>query len=96
MAKALISNYIDKPKKRRPGVHAKTKRTFTQSDIGFLKIAANTLAQAIKHKHTEQILQQRTRELEMLCSASHFLVSTLDFDQILVNILEYLKVLTNN
>ena len=33
MAKALISNYIEKTKKRRPGVHAKTKTSKKFSDF---------------------------------------------------------------
>ena len=37
MAKALISNYIDKPKKRRPGVHAKTKTSKLKQSKNYVK-----------------------------------------------------------
>ena len=37
MAKALISNHIDKPKKCRPGVHAKSKTSKLKQSKNYVK-----------------------------------------------------------
>ena len=38
MAKGLtLGNYLDKPKKKRPGVHAKTKNSKTKSSKNYVK-----------------------------------------------------------
>ena len=37
MAKTLISNHIDKPKKRRPGVHAKSKTSKIKQSKNYVK-----------------------------------------------------------
>ena len=37
MAKVLVSNHIDKPKKRRPGVHAKSKTSKIKQSKNYVK-----------------------------------------------------------
>lgn len=37
MARVIISSYIDKPKKKRPGVHAKTKTSKSPNSRNYKK-----------------------------------------------------------
>jgi len=37
MAKLVLSNYLDKPKKKRPGVHAKTKSSKLKGSKNYTK-----------------------------------------------------------
>jgi hypothetical protein len=37
MAKLIIGNYLEKPKKKRPGVHAKTKHSRSKSSKNYVK-----------------------------------------------------------
>ena len=37
MARLVLGNYIDKPKKKRPGVHAKTKSSKIKNSKNYVK-----------------------------------------------------------
>lgn len=37
MAKILVGNYLDKPKKKRPGVHAKSKSSKLKGSKNYVK-----------------------------------------------------------
>ncbi len=37
MARLIIGNYLEKPKKKRPGVHAKTKHSRSKSSKNYVK-----------------------------------------------------------
>jgi hypothetical protein len=37
MARLVVGNYIDKPKKKRPGVHAKTKSSKIKNSKNYVK-----------------------------------------------------------
>lgn len=37
MARLVVGNYIDKPKKKRPGIHAKTKSSKIKSSKNYVK-----------------------------------------------------------
>lgn len=37
MAKLILGNYLDKPKKKRPGVHAKTKSSKLKGSKNYVK-----------------------------------------------------------
>lgn len=37
MAKLVIGNYIDKPKKKRPGIHSKSKSSKLKSSRNYVK-----------------------------------------------------------
>lgn len=37
MAKLIIGNYLDKPKKKRPGIHAKTKSSKLKGSKNYVK-----------------------------------------------------------
>lgn len=48
------------------GAHARTRRAFTEEDVGFLHTVANTLGLAIERSAAEQQLRQRNREIAEL------------------------------
>lgn len=37
MARLIIGNYLEKPKKKRPGVHAKTKHSRSKNSKNYVK-----------------------------------------------------------
>ena len=37
MARLVVGNYIDKPKKKRPGIHAKTKSSKIKNSKNYVK-----------------------------------------------------------
>ena len=68
-----------------------TPRTFKRAEIDHLTILANQTAIALDNALLDNIVKREAKETALLYEVSQSLISTLDFDQLLKNILQHLK-----
>ncbi len=68
-----------------------TPRIFDQAEIEYLNLLSNHAAANLENALLNDILQREAKETALLYEVSQSLISTLDFDQLLKNILEHLK-----
>ena len=68
-----------------------TPRTFKRAEIEHLTILANQTAIALDNALLDNIVKREAKETALLYEVSQSLISTLDFDQLLKNILQHLK-----
>jgi PAS domain S-box-containing protein len=73
----------------------RARKTWSEDLIGLFKIVSEIFVNVLERKRAEVALQQRNRELELLNRASQALVSTLELDQLLNNVLEEARHLLN-
>jgi len=68
-----------------------TPRVFKKTEIDHLTILASQTAIALDNVCLDDIVKRETKETALLYEVSQSLISTLDFDQLLKNILQHLK-----
>ncbi len=68
-----------------------TPRMFTQREIDYLTLLSNQAAIIINNALLDDIVKRESKETALLYEVSQSLISTLDFDQLLKNILQHLK-----
>lgn len=66
-------------------------RVFTQTEIDHLTLLCSQAATAIDNTLLYETVQRETKETALLYEVSQSLISTLDFDQLLNNILQHLQ-----
>jgi len=68
-----------------------TRRVFKKAEIDHLMILASQTAIALDNACLDDIVKREAKETALLYEVSQSLISTLDFDQLLKNILQHLK-----
>jgi diguanylate cyclase (GGDEF)-like protein len=68
-----------------------TPRFFSETEIDYLTLLSNHAAATLENALLDDIVQRETKETALLYEVSQSLISTLDFDQLLKNILQHLK-----
>ena len=68
-----------------------TKRKFTKTEIDYLTMLSNQAAIALDNILLNRLVKREAKETALLYEVSQSLISTLDFDQLLKNILQHLK-----
>ena len=72
-------------------LNSHTQRTFAQTDIDYLGLLSNQAAITLDNAMLDDIVKREAKETALLYEVSQSLISTLDFDQLLKNILQHLK-----
>lgn len=72
-------------------LNSHTVRAFTQLEIDYLTLLSNQAAIALDNAMLDDIVKREAKETALLYEVSQSLISTLDFDQLLKNILQHLK-----
>jgi diguanylate cyclase (GGDEF)-like protein len=72
-------------------LNSHTRRAFTQGETDYLTLLANQTAIALDNTMLDDIVKREAKETALLYEVSQSLISTLDFDQLLKNILQHLK-----
>lgn len=68
-----------------------TPRFFTQTQVDYLTLFSNQAAITLDNALLDNIVKRETKETALLYEVSQSLISTLDFDQLLKNILQHMK-----
>ncbi|KPK64093.1 hypothetical protein AMJ83_03580 [candidate division WOR_3 bacterium SM23_42] len=68
-----------------------TKRRFAKTEIDYLNMLSNQAAIALDNILLNRLVKREAKETALLYEVSQSLISTLDFDQLLENILQHLK-----
>ena len=68
-----------------------TKRKFAKTEIDYLNMLSNQAAIALDNILLNRMVKREAKETALLYEVSQSLISTLDFDQLLKNILQHLK-----
>ena len=72
-------------------LNSHTPRAFTQLELDYVTLLSNQTAMALDNVMLDNIVKRETKETALLYEVSQSLISTLDFDQLLKNILQHLK-----
>jgi diguanylate cyclase (GGDEF)-like protein len=72
-------------------INSYSPRVFAEDEISHLTILSNQTAIALSNVSLANIVKRETKETALLYEVSQSLISTLDFDQLLKNILQHLK-----